>query len=66
MRGANGKYQVNPGKFSEIMDGDVGKPAEDADAVTHSWWWEEFDNMRAEMVRSKYGYLEHLDSLVAQ
>ncbi len=64
--GKEGKYTVDAGEFEGIFDAKLGIPAEQADAVTHGWWWDEFDQMRAKMVKDEYAGLEVLDGLVAK
>ena len=62
----NGKrYLVQPGKYTEVFDGELGLPNEEADAITHGWWWEEYEEMRDELIKNGYKSLGLLDSLVA-
>ncbi|WVQ96916.1 hypothetical protein IAU59_004024 [Kwoniella sp. CBS 9459] len=41
-------YQVDHGEFEHERDGVWGIPAKEADAVTHGWWWEAYEEMSAE------------------
>ncbi|KAJ9113229.1 hypothetical protein QFC22_006068 [Naganishia vaughanmartiniae] len=60
------RYKCTPGPFLEIRDEELGLPAEQADAVTHGWWWDAYDQMRAGLQERGYGSLRYLDVLVAQ
>jgi len=64
--GSGKKYAVNAGKYTTYFDGELGLPAEEADAITHGWWWEEYEDMRDAMVKDGYKALAFLDSLVAK
>jgi inositol 3-alpha-galactosyltransferase len=59
-------YKVSPGEFEGIKDETLGLPAKDADAVTHGWWWEEYDAMVQKMDNEGYTGLSYLEKLVAQ
>lgn len=60
------RYTCKPGRFLEIHDADLGVPAEEADAVTHGWWWDAYEQMHDRLVREKYGSLEYLEALVGK
>lgn len=60
------KYTCTPGRFLETYDAELGIPAEEADAVTHGWWWDAYEQMRAHLVKDGYASLEYLDGLVAK
>lgn len=57
-------YQVDAGEFIEVKDLTLGIPSEQADAVTHGWWWEEYEEMTQEMRNSGYPSLMYLEKLV--
>lgn len=63
---AGGKYTVDAGDFKDIKELDLGVPEEQADAVTHSWWWDEYEEMRDELERDGYGELEYLEKWMAK
>jgi hypothetical protein len=60
------RYTCTPGRFLEIYDQELGLPAEEADAVTHGWWWDAYDQMRADLEAEGYKSLQYLDALVAK
>jgi hypothetical protein len=60
------KYTCNPGRFLETYDAELGIPAEEADAVTHGWWWDAYEQMRGKLVEDGYASLEYLEGLVAK
>lgn len=53
----DGRYVVDAGRYAEVMDGDVGTDNLRADAVTHDWWWQEWEEMK---------HLPYVDDLVAK
>jgi len=62
-------FRVEPGEFGEVNDESggytLGLPAHEADAVTHGWWWEEYEEMVVEMRETGYSKWEYLEGLVA-
>lgn len=60
------RYTCHPGSFLEIHDAELGIPAEEADAVTHGWWWDAYEQMRDQLVREQYGSLDYLEALVGK
>ena len=58
-------YKVSPGDFAEVKDETLGLPAQDADAITHGWWWEQYEEMVREMKREKNAGLDYLERFVA-
>lgn len=58
-------YKVDAGDFEDIKDKVLGIPAQQADAITHGWWWEEYENMVEEMKESGFTRLDYLEGLVA-
>lgn len=60
------RYTVNHGRFLDTYDAELGIPAEEADAVTHGWWWDAYEQMRARLVRDGYPSLKYLERLVAE
>ncbi|WVR04195.1 hypothetical protein IAU60_001195 [Kwoniella sp. DSM 27419] len=57
-------YKVDHGDFAEIKDATLGIPAPHADAITHGWWWEEYNEMVDEMKQEGNTSLDYLESLV--
>ncbi|KAK6902823.1 hypothetical protein I203_108083 [Kwoniella mangroviensis CBS 8507] len=56
-------YKVEAGEYSQVKDNDVGFNEREADAVTHGWWWEEYDCMLGQMRKSGYEWCELVDEL---
>lgn len=47
----SGRYTVDhAGKYAEPLACELGKDKEHADAVTHGWWWDEYEEMRDSML----------------
>jgi inositol 3-alpha-galactosyltransferase len=59
-------YKVDAGDFEGIKDMELGLPSEQADAITHGWWWEEYEVMVNGMKTDKYSHLDYLEGLVAK
>lgn len=57
-------YLVRSGDFEHVKDAVLGLPAEEADAVTHGWWWEEYEKLEQSLIETGYPGLEYLRSLV--
>jgi lipopolysaccharide biosynthesis glycosyltransferase len=53
-QGGGGRYIVDHGdKYSQPLECELGKPSHLADAVTHGWWWDEFEEMRDDMLSAE-------------
>ncbi|WVW83217.1 hypothetical protein I302_105235 [Kwoniella bestiolae CBS 10118] len=56
-------YRVDAGDYADVKDGDVGRDEGRADAVTHGWWWEEYEGTKEGMRRGGYTWDEYVEGL---
>ncbi|WWC61245.1 uncharacterized protein I303_103826 [Kwoniella dejecticola CBS 10117] len=57
-------YKVESGDYyAQVRDGEVGLDEKRADAVTHGWWWEEYEEMLDDMRQRGYGWIEMVEDL---
>ncbi|OCF40041.1 hypothetical protein I317_06179 [Kwoniella heveanensis CBS 569] len=57
-------YRVDHGSFKHEQDGVWGVPAAQADAVTHGWWWEMYEEMVKGFRSDGYGFLNYVSQFV--
>ncbi|WWC69587.1 uncharacterized protein I206_103530 [Kwoniella pini CBS 10737] len=60
------KYAVDSGDYAEVKDGDVGLDEKKADAVTHGWWWEEYEEMLDDMRSKEFKWIDMVEDLTAK
>jgi glycine/D-amino acid oxidase-like deaminating enzyme len=60
------RYTCTAGRFLGIHDAELGIPAEEADAITHGWWWDAYEQMHDRLVSEGYASLGYLEALVGK
>ncbi|WWC85385.1 uncharacterized protein L201_000248 [Kwoniella dendrophila CBS 6074] len=56
-------YSIDSGEYEQVKDNDVGRDEKRADAITHGWWWEEYENMLDDMRKNGYSHIEMVENL---
>ena len=59
-------YRVEAGDYKDVKDDAEGVvPGKEGDAVTHGWWWEEYEEMVSELRGKQWTWLDYVEDLVA-
>lgn len=61
-----GVYEVDCESYEEVRNDAPAKTPEEADGVTHGWWWEEWEEVVAELRRRDVHWLDRVEGLVAK